>query len=213
MPRWLRIALRVGMALAVVLVLYVATVFVQVWWAAHRDEARSAQAIVVLGAAQYDGRPSVALTNRLDHALDLFEGGLADVIVVTGGRQEGDRFTEAQVAADYLLQRGVTDEQIRREVHGTNTWESLAATARFLADEGVSDVILVSDDYHSLRLAGISDELGLDAHISPAGSGLGLADRTRAYIKETVAVSVGRLIGYRRSMRLDDVVERVRVPD
>src|SRR3954447_11515387 len=87
--------------------LYVAVTFGQVWYASHQDDARHAEAIVVLGAAQFNGKPSKVLAARLDHAADLYKRGLAPLIVVTGGKQPGDNFTEAQASANYLAQHGV----------------------------------------------------------------------------------------------------------
>ena len=106
---------------------YLSVTFVQVWRAARRDDARPSDAIVVLGAAQYDGRPSPVLAARLDHAIDLYDDGIAPVIVVTGGRQPGDRFTEATAAANYLHDHGVPDDAILRETTGRSSWESLDA--------------------------------------------------------------------------------------
>lgn len=183
----------------VVLVGYLGGTFVQVWKASRHDGARDAQAIVVLGAAQYDGRPSPALAQRLDHALDLYEHGRAPMVVVTGGRQSGDRFTEATAGYNYLRHHGVPDHAIRKEVQGRTTYESLAAVARFLRTEDVDDVVLVSGPAHAKRLAGIADSVGLHAAISPAAGSTDL----RALARETLAVSVGRLVGYRRLDRLD----------
>lgn len=163
----LRWAVRVGLVALALVVLYVSVTFVQVWHASREDEAEAAQAIVVLGAAQYDGDPSPVYEARLDHAIDLYEAGLADVIVTTGGRQEGDRFSEANAGFTYLLANGVPEDAIRQEVDGKSSWESLAATARFLEGEGIDDVLLVSDPYHSFRLSQIAGEIGLDAHVSP----------------------------------------------
>ncbi|QXC63059.1 YdcF family protein [Aquihabitans sp. G128] len=194
-PRWLLVPVVLVLAVA----LYVGGTFVQVWQASGRDAQRRAEAIVVLGAAQYDGRPSPALKNRLDHALTLYRRGLAPMVVVTGGRQTGDRFTEATAGYNYLRDHGVPDRAIRKEVQGRTTYESLAAVARFLAAEDVDDVVLVSGPAHSKRLSGIASQVGLHAAISPAdGSPDG-----RSLIRETVAVSAGRLIGYRRLERLD----------
>lgn len=181
------------------LVLYVGGTFAQVWMASGRDGAREAQAIVVLGAAQYDGRPSPALTRRLEHALDLYEQGLAPMVVVTGGRQSGDRFTEATAGYNFLRRHGVPDDAIRKEVQGRTTYESLAAVARFLRKEDVDDVVLVSGPAHAKRLAGIASDVGLHAAISPADGSPDL----RSLIRETAAVSAGRLVGYRRLERLD----------
>ena len=101
--------LRAVALVVAVAVVYVGATFVQVWAASRHDGARRAGAIVVLGAAQYDGKPSPALEARLDHAFDLWERGLAPVIVVTGGKQAGDRFTEASAGANELRSRGVPD--------------------------------------------------------------------------------------------------------
>src|SRR6187431_3296689 len=100
MRRVLRIALRVGLVLFSLFFVYMSVTFVQVWMASRRDEARPSDAIIVLGAAEYDGRPSPVLAARLDHAIQLYQDDIAPVIVVTGGRQPGDRFTEAGVSAD-----------------------------------------------------------------------------------------------------------------
>lgn len=194
--RWI---FRGSVALLVIGVAYVGLTFVQVWQASRRDEARPAGAIVVLGAAQYDGRPSPALEARLDRAFELWDDGLAPVVVVTGGRQEGDRFTEAKAGYNALRDRGVPDEAIRMEVQGRTTYESLAATSRFLREEGIDDVILVSSPSHAARIAGIADDVGLDAVVSPADGGASL----RPLLRETAAVSVGQLIGYRRLERFD----------
>ena len=181
------------------LVAYLVVTFVQVWMASRQDGDRAAEAIVVLGAAQYDCRPSPVLQQRLDHALGLYEGGTADTIVVTGGSQEGDRCTEATASANYLLAAGVPDANLLREVQGTNTWESLAASARILRNAGLTDVVLVTDGYHALRVQAIADELGLDASVSPTGGGGSVRD----YVEETAAVAVGRIIGFRRLVDLE----------
>jgi uncharacterized SAM-binding protein YcdF (DUF218 family) len=184
--------------------LYIGITFVQVWLASRHDGAKAADAIVVLGAAQYDGRPSPVLTARLDHALDLWKQGLAPIIVVTGGKRPGDRFTEATASANYLLERGVPDDKVLREVQGTNSWESLAAAARILRERGLSEVILVSDPYHALRIGGIARELGLTAHVSPTRtSGISNSSELKHMVKETGAVALGRIIGYRRLLRLE----------
>jgi uncharacterized SAM-binding protein YcdF (DUF218 family) len=190
---------------------YLTFTFAQVWWTSRQDDATAASAIVVLGAAQYDGTPSPVFEARLDHALELYQEGLAPTIVVTGGNQPGDRFTEAAAGANYLLANGVPDEDIRREVDAHNSWESLAATARILDSEGVHDVILVSDPYHSFRVGQIANELGMTAHLSPTRSSPGGAfTELRSMVRETLAVSVGRFLGYRRLVSVDDQVGRIR---
>lgn len=191
---------------------YLSVTYVQVWAASRDDDARPAQAIVVLGAAQFDGRPSATLAARLDHAHDLYEQGLAPVIVVTGGRQPGDRFTEATAAANYLLALGVPDEDILREVDGRSSWESLAAASRFLRERDVTRVLLVSDPFHSFRIVAIADELGMEGHASPTRTSpiRGVAV-TRHLLREAAAVAVGRVIGYGREAGIQRRVEVVGV--
>ena len=179
-------------------VVYVGVTFLQVWRTSRADEARPVDAIVVLGAAQYDGRPSPVLQKRLDHALELYEQGLADFVVPTGGSQAGDRFTQGFAGYDYLRSNGVPDEDILVVVDGTNTWEELAATALQLSNRGMSEVLLVSDPYHSLRAREIAEDVGLDAHVSPTDGSASFGQ----LVRETAAVSVGRLIGFRRLSNL-----------
>ncbi len=182
------------------LVLYVVFTFVQVWLASRSDGATSADAIVVLGAAQYDCTPSPVLERRLDHAHALYTDGVASTIVVTGGKQDGDRCTEAESSADYLRGLGVPDEALLLEVQGRNSWESLAATAHILRERDLTRAVLVTDGYHALRARAISDQLGLDASVSPSRPGGSLG----ALIKETAAVAVGRLVGFERLVDIDD---------
>jgi uncharacterized SAM-binding protein YcdF (DUF218 family) len=206
--RW-RIRLRrsavVALIVGVLVFLYVSVTFVQVWQASRRDDRHPSQAIIVLGAAQFDGRPSDVLSARLDHAADLFKAGAAPLVVVTGGRQAGDRFTEAEASAGYLEAKGVPGESIERETTSTNSWDELTATARFLKDRGITEVILVSDPFHSYRIAAMAKDLGLKAHVSPTTtSPVKGADELRAMLRETGAVSVGRIIGFDRLVRLED---------
>lgn len=187
------------MALLAILV-YLLVTFAQVWSASRRDGARQADAILVLGAAQYDCEPSPVLQARLDHALALYERGLAGTIVATGGRRAGDRCTEARAGADYLRRHGVPDDDLLTEVQGSNSWESLAASARFLRERDLTDVVLVTDGYHALRVGAIADELGLDASVSPSDTDGSFRD----LIEETGAVALGRLVGFRRLVDIDD---------
>jgi uncharacterized SAM-binding protein YcdF (DUF218 family) len=201
--RWWRWPARITVAAVAVVIVYFGVTCAQVWLASRPGPPHRAQAIVVLGAAQYDGRPSPALEARLRHALDLFEQHLARRIVVTGGRQEGDRFTEATSGYNWLRRHGVPDSAILKEVQGRSTYQSLAAVERFLRPLGVSEVILVSAPSHSLRLRGVGDEVGLDVQVSPASDSepTGL-HRARTVLRETVAVGVGRVVGYRRLTNL-----------
>jgi uncharacterized SAM-binding protein YcdF (DUF218 family) len=180
---------------------YLVVTFVQVSMAAGRDEARPAQAIIILGSAQYNGVPSPDLKARLDHALDLWQRKLAPILVVTGGREPGDVFTEATAEANYLLSHGVPDGSILREVNGKDTWDSLAAAALFLKQRGITRVLLVSDPFHDARITAMSSELGLHGYASPTRhSPIRGVNNLEHLLKETVEVALGQIIGFRRLM-------------
>ena len=135
--------------------------------AGRRDAARPADAIVVLGAAQYVGRPSPVLRARLDHALVLWRRGLAPRLVVTGGRGVGDTTSEAEVSRRYAMRRGVPDSAIVLENEGRTTSESMRAVATFLGPRPSKKVILVSDPFHMLRLSLLARRFGLEPYTSP----------------------------------------------
>ncbi len=201
----LRWALRLAALVVVIVGVYFAVTFVQVWAATGRDHTEPAEAIVVLGAAQYGGQPSGVLQARLDHAFDLYQQGLAPVIVLTGGRLEGDQFSEASAGESYLLAKGVPEADLLLESGGRSTWESLSAAANFLLPRGITDVILVSSPYHALRTERIAAEVGLEGHASPTRSEReGIVGQFRHLVRETVAVGVGRIIGYRHLVQLEE---------
>lgn len=175
-------------------VAYVAFNFVSVLVASGRDDRVPVDAIVVLGAAQYDGEPSPVFAGRLDHALELWTEGLAPLIVTTGSNQEGDRFTEGFAGFEYLRFAGVPEDALLVVTDGSSTWEQLAATARQLRRLGLDSVLLVSDPYHALRLTQIAGEVGLEAEVSSTDGRTSL----RNLLRETAAVSLGRMLGYRR---------------
>ena len=192
-------------ALAALLVGYYAVTVFQVWRAARADDTRPSDAIIVLGAAQYDGRPSPVFRARLDHAVDLYEQGVAPIVVVTGGKLAGDRFTEAGAGADYLIAHGVPDADILRETTSRNSWESLRASARFLFDRDVRRVVLVSDPFHSLRIRLTAEEVGFDAVTSPTRtSPIRGASEWRRFLGEGLRVAVGRIFGFGRATRLQE---------
>jgi uncharacterized SAM-binding protein YcdF (DUF218 family) len=200
-PRLRLVIGAVAVVAAVLIGYYVITVY-QVWHAARQDGARTSQAIIVLGAAQYNGDPSPVFKARLDHAADLYKEGIAPVIVVTGGKLAGDEFTEAGAGADYLHTRGVPDDAILRETTSHNSWESLRASARFLQNRGITRVVLVSDPFHSLRIRLIAEEIGFDAVTSPTDSSPihGLAE-WRRFFGEGLRVAAGRIFGFGRLER------------
>ena len=163
-PRsYLRMALAIAM---VVLVAWTASM-VMVSRVGRRDEARKADAIVVLGAAQYVGRPSPVLRARVDHAVSLWKGGLAPTLILTGGTGVGDTTSEAAVARKYAMSRGVPDRAIVMEMRGRTTSESMRAVARIMDDREQKSVILVSDPFHMLRLSILARRFGLEPYTSP----------------------------------------------
>src|SRR3954452_2874184 len=211
MRKVLKIGLRVLLVGAALVFLYLAVTFFQVWSASRRDEARPSQAIIVLGAAQYNGTPSPVLAARLDHAIDLYRAHIAPTIVVTGGQQPGDKYTEAGASAEYLHQHGVADDAILREITGRTSWESLRAAARFLESRHMTRVVLVSDPYHSMRIDAIAHEVGLDAVTSPTRtSPIKGAAALKRMFGETLCFGAGRLFGYGRLDRHRKVTELVR---
>ncbi|HVF76282.1 MAG TPA: YdcF family protein [Acidimicrobiales bacterium] len=200
-------AVRVVAVALVAVLLFLGVTFVQVWQASRRDGAREADAIVVFGAAQYNGRPSAVLRARLDHAVDLYERKLARVVVVTGGRQAGDSQTEAGASAAYLQEKGVPGSAILWEPYGRNSWQQLASVAGILRQRNLPRVVLVTDPFHAERVHEMAGELGLDATVSPTRtSPISGATELRHLVKETAAVAVGRVVGFRRAVGLRDTV-------
>jgi uncharacterized SAM-binding protein YcdF (DUF218 family) len=193
---------RIGLIAGLLVVGYVLVTFVDVWITATRSYEGEAQAAVVLGAAQYNGEPSNALRGRLDRAAELYDDDRVPLVVVTGGGQPADETTEAKTGYDYLRSTaGIPDEDLRLEVDGTSTYESLAATARFLSAEGIDRVILVTDPYHARRSILIAEEVGLDAEVVPTDASVTVG----RLLRETAGTAIGRLVGFRRTDAYVDV--------
>ena len=133
----------------------------------RRDDARLADAIIVLGAAQYDGRPSPVLRARLDHALSLWERRLAPYLILTGGMGDGDTTSEAAVGRRYAVKHGVPDSAILMETRGRTTTESIQRVAAVMDTLHRREVILVSDPFHMLRLWILARRFGLEPRTSP----------------------------------------------
>lgn len=164
-----------------------------IYWQARRDEARPVDAIVVMGAAQYNGRPSEVLAARLDHTLQLYQDGYAPVIIVTGGKQPGDVYTEAGTSEQYLINRGVPPEAILMEDTGNDTWASLRNVATVAGRHDIHRVLLVSDGFHLFRTERMARAVGFEAYTSPAtGSPIRpwSGDEFSYVIRETGAVIV-----------------------
>jgi uncharacterized SAM-binding protein YcdF (DUF218 family) len=135
--------------------------------AGHRDQAGPADAIIVLGAAQYEGRPSPVLKARLDHAASLWKRGLAPRMIVTGGRGVGDTTSEAAVGMRYLVQRGIPEDSIWMDAEGLTTSQSMVAVRQLLGTKSYPSVIMVSDPFHMLRLAILARRLHMIPLLSP----------------------------------------------
>lgn len=177
------------------LMAYPVVTFFDVWLASTQKGEVSGDAAVVLGAAQYNGQPSPVLKSRLDRASDLFSSGSVPLVVVTGGSQEGDVSTEANAGYAYLRREaGLDDMDLRLEVQGESTYESLAATARFLETEGVENVVVVTDPFHAKRATLIAEEVGLSVEVALTSNPASF----ERLVEETAAVGVGRIIGFRR---------------
>jgi len=156
-------------------------------------------AVVVMGAAQYDGRPSPQLQARLDHVVELWNEGVAPTIIVTGGNQPGDRFTEAESSTNYLVKNGVPESVIIGEDSGRSSWESLQLVADLARDRGIGTIVLVSDPYHSLRIRLMAEELGFRAYTSSTSTSPvhGWNNFTR-HLEEAAGVGLGRILGFDR---------------
>src|SRR5205809_528472 len=153
-------------AVLTVFVLWIVSVSAVFTWS-NRDEARPAQAIVVLGAAQYAGKPSPVLRARLDHGLDLWNRHLAPLLILTGGTGAGDTTSEAAVGRNYARKHGVPDSAILVENEGRTTSESMRAVAAMLEVRGLQSALLVSDPFHMLRLRFLARRFALTPSTSP----------------------------------------------
>ena len=190
---------RVVVALVVLLVASWGVSAAFVLRAANRDDAQRAQAIVVLGAAQYRGRPSPVLRARLDHAVALFNQGLAPRVVVTGGMAEGDTASEAAVSRIYMLNAGVPDSAILLENEGRTTGQSLERVARLLHARRMDTVVVVSDPFHVLRASFVATRAGLVAYRSPTRTDdvwRRLVRQPSYFLGETVKAPLARILDW-----------------
>jgi uncharacterized SAM-binding protein YcdF (DUF218 family) len=179
---------RVLAALVLVPVLVLGGTAIRVWWVARADDRPHSDAIVVLGASQFDGRPSAVFKARLDHAAELYAQGIAPRIVTVGGSRQGDRFTEAEAGKRYLATKGVTDVVAVGE--GSDTLQSLKALSVLYKDRRWKSAVLVTDPWHSLRSRRMAQDLGITAATSPSRSGPAVATRStemRYVARETAA--------------------------
>jgi uncharacterized SAM-binding protein YcdF (DUF218 family) len=185
---------RVVVATAIGAILVSAWVTFRIWDVGNHDRAQRADVIVVLGAAQYNGRPSPILKARLDHAIELYSAGVANYLVVTGGKAAGDRTTEAASARSYALGRGVPDQAILVEDVGRTTLESLRRVGTLLRDHGFATAVFVSDRTHMLRVLRIARDVGIVGYGSPTATSP--TDRTFGNRAEAILHELGGLALY-----------------
>ena len=197
MCAFVRSALVLTVGVCIALVSYVGIAAVTLTWAGTHQYTKTVDAIVVMGAAQYDGVPSPLLASRLQHALDLWKQKQAPVIAVTGGKRAGDRFTEGDTSRRWLTDRGVPAANIIVESVGRSTWESVENLAPLLNNANVRSVVVVSSSWHVQRAELSLDELGFRAHSSASPDGVlsGSSEKSKL-IREIAGVSLGRIIGF-----------------
>lgn len=184
---------------------YLAVTAVQVWLTSRHSDPHQAQAIVVMGAAQYNGVPSPDLQARLATADQLWSEGLAPVVVVTGSKEPGDAYTEAEAGATWLAAHGVPPGDIE-QAGGRNSWENLTDAARQLLAAHRTEVLIVTDGFHEDRSMAIATDVGLHPSPVPAvDSPLRGMAVIPYFAKETVGVAVGRIIGYQRLDLFDHI--------
>lgn len=201
----IRLILKILLVLVVVAGVYFVVTGVQVWLTSRKSEPQKSQAIIVMGAAQYNGVPSPDLLARLQDADALYREHLAPLIVATGAKEPGDQFTEAQTEAKWLEQNGVPKSDVL-QVGGRTTWQNLSLASAVLKNKGLHDVLIATDGFHEDRCLAISTELGLQAKPVPATNSPIKGWSTFPYfMKETAAVAVGRIIGYSHLEWLHDV--------
>jgi len=179
------------LALAVLFAIYLGSVTVRIHHQSTRDESRPADVIMILGAAEYRGRPSPVLKARLEHGLELWQRRLAPLILTTGGAGGDPQFTEGEVARDYLVQQGVPSEAIIVEKEGGSTFESTTVAAEIMRRMGLKSCILVSDGYHIFRAKKMLESRGIRAYGSPRPSSA-RPDGWWLYIRQAVGYVLWR---------------------
>jgi uncharacterized SAM-binding protein YcdF (DUF218 family) len=194
--RVVKIVARVLGVIIFVLVAYFAVTFVQIWLRGHQHTTVSAQAILVFGTTEDNGTASPELTARLNQALSLYNAGRAPWMAVTGGRRPGDVYTEAGVSATYLERHGVPVSHIITG-GGSDTWQNVASVIGALERHHLKTVITVTDPFHEYRAMAISSDQGLTPYPSPVRNSPTIKHQLwRYYLKETLEVGLGRVVGY-----------------
>ena len=187
-----RVLRRLFLAVLVLAIIVVGVTALRVYLTGRQDNARRSDALLVLGAAQYNGEPSSFLMARLQHAQKLFDAGTAPRVITLGGKQPGDRFTEADAGQTYLVDHGVPSERILRVGEGNDTLVSIQAAAATMKQRGWHTAVIVTDPWHELRSTTMLRDQGIEAYGSPVDSGPSLRKKvTVTYVgRETAAYLV-----------------------
>jgi uncharacterized SAM-binding protein YcdF (DUF218 family) len=196
--RFLRFSVLLTVILGLTVLIYWTYLYRQIRSSAVRDEASIADAIVVLGAAQYNGRPSPVLKARLDHAFDLYMNGYAQAIITTGGYGPDPNFSEAHVSTQYLIKRGIDPSSIVTDQGSGTSYDSIQAAAGLMQAKGWKAALVVSDGFHLYRLKRMFEDNGILAYTSPApNSPIEVASSQRLWhsLREVLLFSVYRLLG------------------
>ncbi len=205
-----KLALRIASLAVSAVMLYFAVTFVQIWMTGHHHSSKSAQAILVFGTTENNGRPSPELKARLDHALMLWHDHRATWVVVTGGKLKGDVFTEAGVSASYVERHGVPADRVLQGA-GNDTWQNVATVSSQLKKLHIVTVLTVTDPFHEDRAMAIAASQGLTTYPSPVGNSPTVKHSLwKYYAKETFEVGVGRIIGYGRLSSWTSAAPRAR---
>ena len=189
---------RIVAAAVLAFVLLVVSTALGIWWTARQDSRPHSDAIVVLGSAQYNGVPSSIFEARLEHAITLYEAGVAPVVVTVGGKKSGDQFTEAEAGRDYLNQNGIPKAALLAVPVGVDTLQSMQAAAATFRQRGWHSAVLVSDPWHVMRAVRMADDAGIAAVGSPTRQGPAVQTRAtqfRYILRETAAYLLYRATG------------------
>ena len=193
-PSMLKTAVRLGILLALIALVYMGWVTAQIYHQSNVDEAKPADVIIVMGAAEYAGRPSPVLRARLDHALELYRQGLAPRILTTGGAGGDPYYTEGEVSRTYLVKNGVPSETILVESEADSTIESTAIAGEIMRRMNLRSAIVVSDGYHIFRTKKLLEFRGLQVYGSPRPSEpKGTWREKWLYIKQAIAFLLWRV--------------------
>src|SRR3954453_23091854 len=179
-------------------VLLVTSTALAIWWNARGDSRPASDAIVVLGSAQYNGVPSSIFAARLEHAVALYEDGVAPVIVTVGGKATGDQFTEAEAGRDYLANAGIPGDSLLAVPEGVDTLESMRAVSKTFDERGWQSAVLVTDPWHAMRAERMAEDSGIEVQSSPTRQGPAVQTRAtqfRYILRETAAYLVYRATG------------------